>query len=122
MCVYTTFQVQVTKSADGLTVVTCNNGSPLTAIGVLVKAGSRYETYDTLGTSNAFKNSIGLSTKSHSSFGINRNVQQMGTNIAVNNAREYMSFRYVLKSICKYLFFQIEIHYIVSLRPNATSV
>jgi len=85
-------QVQVTKSSDGLTVVTCNNGSPLTAIGVLVKAGSRYETYDTLGVSNAFKNSIGLSTKSHSSFGINRNVQQMGTNIAVNNAREYMSF------------------------------
>ena len=101
----------MTKSADGLTVVTCNNGSPLTAIGVLVKAGSRYETYDSLGASNAFKNSIGLSTKSHTAFGINRNVQQMGTNIAVNNAREYMSFRYVLKSIFKYLFIQINTIY-----------
>jgi len=85
-------QVQVTKSSDGLTVVTCNNGSPMTTIGVLVKAGSRYETYDTLGSAHAFKNSIGLSTKSHTSFGLNRNVQQMGTQIAINNAREYISF------------------------------
>jgi len=85
-------QVQVTKSADGLTVVSCNNGSPLTNIGVLVKAGSRYETYDSLGASHALKNAVGLSTKSHSAFGVTRNVQQMGTNIEVNNAREYISF------------------------------
>ena len=89
-------QVQVTKSADGLTVVSCNNGSPLTNIGVLVKAGSRYETYDSLGASHALKNAVGLSTKSHSAFGVTRNVQQMGTNIEVNNAREYISFRYVM--------------------------
>ena len=80
-----------------MTVVSCNNGSPLTTIGVLVKAGSRYETYDTLGAAHAFKNSVGLATKSHTAFGVTRNVQQMGTQIAVNNAREYLSLRYGIK-------------------------
>jgi len=40
-------QVQVSKAGNGLTVVSCNDGSPLTTVGVLVKAGSRFETYDT---------------------------------------------------------------------------
>jgi len=102
-------QVQVTKAANGLTVVSCNNGSPLTTIGVLVKAGSRYETYDTLGAAHAFKNSVGLATKSHTAFGVTRNVQQMGTQIAVNNAREYLSLSSQVMSnkvdaLCDYLF------------------
>jgi len=105
----TSGQVQVTKAANGLTVVSCNNGSPLTTIGVLVKAGSRYETYDTLGAAHAFKNSIGLATKSHTAFGVTRNVQQIGTQIAVNNAREYLSLSSQVMSnkvdaLCDYLF------------------
>ena len=62
---------------------------------MLVKAGSRYETYDALGASHALKNSVGLATKSHTAFGVTRNVQQMGTQIAVKNGREYLIFRYV---------------------------
>jgi len=85
-------QVQTSKASNGVTVVSCNNGSPLTTIGVLVNAGSRYETYDNLGASHALKNSIGLSTKSHTSFGVTRNVQQMGSQISVKIAREYLLF------------------------------
>ena len=66
----------------------------MTTIGVLVKAGSRNETYDSLGSAQAFKNSIGLATKSHTAFGVTRNVQQMGSQILVNGAREHMIFRY----------------------------
>lgn len=83
-------QVQTSKAANGVTVVSCDNGSSLTTVGVLIKAGSRCETYATLGAAHAFKNSVGLATKRHTSFGITRNVQQMGSNIAVNNSREYL--------------------------------
>lgn len=88
----TAVQVQSSKAGNGLSVVTCNNGSPLTTIGVLVKAGSRYETYDTLGASHALRNSVGLATKSHSAFGVTRNVQQMGSEIAATVGREYITF------------------------------
>jgi len=101
-------QVQTSKTGNGLTVVSCNTGSSLTTIGVLVKAGSRYETYDALGASHALKNSVGLATKSHTAFGVTRNVQQMGTQIAVKNGREYLIFSsQVLTSkadaVCDYL-------------------
>ena len=78
-----------------MTVVSCNDGSPLTTVGVLVKAGSRFETYDTLGTSHALVNSVGLATKRHTAFGITRNVQQMGTQLAAKKGREYLTFRYL---------------------------
>ena len=77
-----------------MTVVSCNDGSPLTTIGLLVKAGSRFETYDTLGTSHALVNSVGLATKRHTAFGVTRNVQQMGTQLAAKKGREYLTFRY----------------------------
>lgn len=86
----TSVQVQTSKAGNGLSVVSYNNGSPLTTIGVLVKAGSRYETYDTLGAAHALRNSVGLATKSHSAFGVTRNVQQMGTEIAATVGREYI--------------------------------
>ena len=73
--------------------MSCNTGSPLTTIGVLVKAGSRYETYDTLGAAHALKNSVGLATKTHSAFGVTRNVQQMGSDIAAKVGREYIIIR-----------------------------
>jgi len=102
-------QVQTSKAANGVTVVSCNNGSPLTTVGVLVKAGSRNETYDSLGSAHAFANSIGLATKSHTAFGVTRNVQQMGSQISANGAREHMIFSaQVLTSktvaLCDYLF------------------
>ena len=79
-----------------MTVVSCNDGSPLTTIGLLVKAGSRFETYDTLGTSHALVNSVGLATKRHTAFGVTRNVQQMGTQLAAKKGREYLTFRYLM--------------------------
>jgi len=102
-------QVQVSKAGNGLTVVSCNDGSPLTTIGVLVKAGSRFETYETLGTSHALVDSVGLATKRHTAFGVTRNVQQMGTQLAAKKGREYLTFSsQVLTSkvdgLCDYLF------------------
>ena len=75
--------------------MSCNNGSPLTAIGVVVKAGSRYETYDNLGVTHALRNSVGLATKSHTAFGVTRNVQQLGSQIAATVGREFIIFRLV---------------------------
>ena len=81
-----------------MTVVSCNDGSPLTTIGLLVKAGSRFETYDTLGTSHALVNSVGLATKRHTAFGVTRNVQQMGTQLAAQKGRDLSSDRCILAS------------------------
>ena len=86
-----------------MTVVSCNDGSPLTTVGVLVKAGSRFETYDTLGTSHALVNSVGLATKRHTAFGITRNVQQMGTQLAAKKGREYLTFRYLSLVLTYYI-------------------
>lgn len=83
-------QVQTSKAGNGVTVVSCNDGSALTTIGVIVKAGSRYETYDSLGAAHALSNSAGLATKTHTAFGLTRNVQQMGSQISTKLSREHL--------------------------------
>ena len=81
-------------AGNGLSVVSCNTGSPLATIGVLVKAGSRYETYDTLGASHALSCGIDLSSKNYTSFGIVKNIQQQGSGVAATVGRDYIMFRY----------------------------
>lgn len=86
-------KVESSKLAgSGLSVVSCNTGSPLTTIGVLVKAGSRYETYDNLGVTHALSSAVYLSSKHYTSFGIVKNIQQVGTGIEAKVGRDCIMF------------------------------
>jgi predicted Zn-dependent peptidase len=44
----------------------------VTTLGVVVKAGSRHEIYETSGICHVLRASAGLSTKNHTAFGITR--------------------------------------------------
>lgn len=69
-----------------------SDSAALSTVGVLVKAGSCYETPDILGTSQAMRLSVGLTCGKASSFGIVRNLQQIGATINVVGSREYLLY------------------------------
>ena len=77
---------------NGLTVASVDNGSPLATVAVVVKAGSRYETYSQLGSAHAMKVIAGASGKNHSGFAIIRNLQQIGSNLDVSYNRETITY------------------------------
>lgn len=52
------------------------------------RGGSRYETSDSLGASSVIRSSGGLSTACSTSFGIVRNLQQIGASLSVTSDRE----------------------------------
>lgn len=88
-----THQIETSLLPSGLKVTSCDSeSSAVSTIGVLVKAGSSYETYDNLGVSHALRLSAGLSSKNATSFGIVRNVQQMGGSLNVVAGREYIMY------------------------------
>merc|ERR1712083_48320 len=67
--------------------------SAMSTIGVLVKSGSSYESYENLGASHAIRLGAGnLTTKNATSFGIVRNSQQIGGHINVIGSREYLLY------------------------------
>ena len=67
--------------------------SAMSTIGVLVKSGSSYESYENLGASHAIRLGAGnLTTKNATSFGIVRNIQQIGGHINVIGSREYLLY------------------------------
>lgn len=76
-------------------------------------AGSRYETYDSLGASHMLRISGGLSAGDFSSFAYTRNLQQMGVGLTVSSDRE--SVTYTVESTannqeCGLLFLKEVIH------------
>ena len=64
--------LKVSSLKNGLTVASLENHSPVTTLGVVVKAGPRHETYENLGLAHMLRVSAGLSTKNHTAFGITR--------------------------------------------------
>ena len=63
----------------------------------MFRAGPRYETYDTQGTSHMLRICTGLTTNQFSTFAITRNLQQLGGELTATADREYIS--YTLKII-----------------------
>lgn len=80
--------VKQTKLPNGLTIVSLDNGAPISRVNVVVKAGSRFETPGQLGASHAIRNSVGLSTKSSTTFGITRNIDYLAGTLSASNSRE----------------------------------
>jgi len=88
-----THQLETSLLPSGLKVASFDSeASAVSTVGVLVKAGSSYESYDNLGVSHALRMATGLSSKNATNFAIVRNVQQMGGSISVLAGREYIMY------------------------------
>ncbi|XP_016351026.1 cytochrome b-c1 complex subunit 2, mitochondrial-like isoform X4 [Sinocyclocheilus anshuiensis] len=84
--------VHVTKLPSGLVIASLENYSPASRIGVLVRAGSRYETMDNLGVTHLLRLAASLTTKGASAFRICRGVEAVGGSLSVSSSRETMAY------------------------------
>ncbi|TNM97371.1 hypothetical protein fugu_015527 [Takifugu bimaculatus] len=84
--------VQVSKLPNGLVVASLENYSPLSRVGVFVKAGSRYETAENQGVSHVLRLAANLTTKGASAFKICRGVEALGGSLTVTSTRETMVY------------------------------
>uniref|UniRef100_A0A4W5Q3B6 Ubiquinol-cytochrome c reductase core protein 2a n=1 Tax=Hucho hucho TaxID=62062 RepID=A0A4W5Q3B6_9TELE len=74
--------VQVSKLPNGLVIASLENYSPVSSVGVFVKAGSRYETVENQGVSHVLRLAANLTTKGASAFRICRGVEAVGGSLS----------------------------------------
>ncbi|XP_062388057.1 cytochrome b-c1 complex subunit 2, mitochondrial [Sardina pilchardus] len=84
--------IQVSKLPSGLLIASLENYSPITKIGVFVKAGSRYETPDNVGLTHVLRLAGNLTTKGASAFKICRGIEAVGGSLTVTSSREHMAY------------------------------
>ncbi|XP_071329815.1 ubiquinol-cytochrome c reductase core protein 2a [Trachinotus anak] len=84
--------VQVSKLPNGLVIASLENYSPLSSVGVFVKAGSRYETVENQGVSHVLRLAANLTNKGASAFKICRGVEALGGSLSVTSSRETMVY------------------------------
>ncbi|XP_061893179.1 cytochrome b-c1 complex subunit 2, mitochondrial [Entelurus aequoreus] len=84
--------VQVSKLPNGLVIMSLENYSPMSTVGVFVKAGSRYETVENQGVSHVLRLAANLTTKGGSAFKICRSVEALGGSLNVTSSREAMAY------------------------------
>lgn len=89
---FPTQDVQVSKLPSGLLVASLENYSPVSKIGVFVKAGSRYETVENLGVTHVLRLAANLTTKGASAFKICRGLEAVGASLSVTSSREHMIY------------------------------
>lgn len=73
-------------------VAAIENNSPISQVSVIIRAGSRNETYDTQGINHLLRLCAGLTTSRSSTFGITRNIQQLGGNLTAVSDRETIAY------------------------------
>jgi len=81
--------LKVSTLKNGVTVASVDSQGPVTSLGVVVRAGPRFEGYENAGVSHMLRISAGLSTKNNTAFGITRNLQQAGTGLVCTQGREH---------------------------------
>ncbi|XP_017540640.1 cytochrome b-c1 complex subunit 2, mitochondrial [Pygocentrus nattereri] len=84
--------VQVSKLPSGLIVASLETYSPVSKIGVFVKAGSRYEPVGNLGVTHLLRLASNLTTKGVSAFKISRGLEALGSTLSVTSTREHMVY------------------------------
>lgn len=84
--------VQVSKLSNGLVIATLENYSPLSSIGLFVKAGSRHEAVDSPGVAHVLRLAANLTTKGTSAFKLCRGVEALGGSLSVTSTREAMIY------------------------------
>lgn len=84
--------LEFTKLPNGLVIASLENYAPLSRIGLFIKAGSRYEDSNNLGTSHLLRLASSLTTKGASSFKITRGIEAVGGKLSVTATRENMAY------------------------------
>ncbi|XP_072760743.1 cytochrome b-c1 complex subunit 2, mitochondrial [Anoplolepis gracilipes] len=79
-------------SNNKVTVAAVDNTSPIAQVSVVFRAGSRNETYNTQGIAHHLRITAGLSTTRSTTFGITRNIQQLGGNLTATTDRESIAY------------------------------
>ena len=97
--------LKVSTLKNGVIVASIENHGPVTSLGVVVKAGSRNESYENSGISHMLRVSAGLATKNNTAFGITRNLQQAGAGLVCTQGREHTL--YSVQVVCSFELFLI---------------
>nr|XP_028561618.1 cytochrome b-c1 complex subunit 2, mitochondrial [Podarcis muralis] len=84
--------LEIAKLPNGLMIASLENYSPVSRIGVFIKAGSRYETTTNLGTAHLLRLASNLTTKGASAFKITRGIEAVGGSLSVTSTRENMVY------------------------------
>uniref|UniRef100_A0A9L0SVH6 Ubiquinol-cytochrome c reductase core protein 2 n=1 Tax=Equus caballus TaxID=9796 RepID=A0A9L0SVH6_HORSE len=84
--------LEFTKLPNGLVIASLENYAPASRIGLFIKAGSRYEDSNNLGTSHLLRLASSLTTKGASSFKITRGIEAVGGTLSVTSTRENMAY------------------------------
>ncbi|XP_043955979.1 cytochrome b-c1 complex subunit 2, mitochondrial [Gambusia affinis] len=84
--------VQVSKLPNGLVIASVENYSPLSSVGVFIRAGSRHENLENLGVSHVLRLAANLTTKGASAFKICRSLEALGGSLSVKGSRENMIY------------------------------
>ncbi|KAF6128108.1 ubiquinol-cytochrome c reductase core protein 2 [Phyllostomus discolor] len=85
-------ELELTKLPNGLVIASLENYAPASRIGLFIKAGSRYEDSNNLGTSHLLRLASSLTTKGASSFKITRGIEAVGGKLSVTSTRENMAY------------------------------
>lgn len=78
--------------SNKVTVAALDNNNPVAQVSIIFRAGSRNETYETQGTAHHLRIATGLSTCRSTTFGITRNIQQLGGNLIATTDRESIAY------------------------------
>lgn len=84
--------LEFTRLPNGLVIASLENYAPASRIGLFIKAGSRYEDSNNLGTSHLLRLASSLTTKGASSFKITRGIEAVGGKLSVTSTRESMAY------------------------------
>lgn len=80
------------KLPNGLIIAAVENLSPVSRVGVFIRAGARYEKPGQLGITHSLRNAAGLSTQTSTIFGIARNVEYTGGSLSATTNREDIAY------------------------------
>ncbi|RNA42134.1 cytochrome b-c1 complex subunit mitochondrial [Brachionus plicatilis] len=88
--------VRVTKLDNGVVIASLENYSPISRVAAVLNTGSRDESHTEQGSTHALRVFSNLATRNFSSFGITRNLDQIGAQLSISSTRE--STTYLLES------------------------
>jgi len=84
---------RLTQIENGIRVASVENYSPITQVGVVVKAGSRYENpKENLGIAHCLRNAAVYSTENHTAFSLTRNLEVRGAKLCATGTRDYLIY------------------------------
>jgi len=83
--------VEVTKLSNGVTVASCEQGGGVSKIGISVRAGSRFESGDSLGATHFLRNSAFSSNGLRSHISLTREMQILGGTLECSMGRELIT-------------------------------